>query len=228
MTQKSEQTKKRILKVALKLFQERGFEETTMRNIADGAGVATGASYYHFKNKADIVRHFYEILADEFSDATDKIAAKTDDFGERLRLAMEFRYESLLPYRDSLPAMVRLAIDPGSPLSAFSSGTAKLRDQAIGDFQRLMQGTDLKLPASVSARMPLMLWLWHLLCLYYWLLDGTKKQANTKRLLEQSIQMTPTFLHLLSFPGMTEQLNPFLELLDALNLNTNQEATHES
>ena len=50
-TPKAEETRRRILAAALDLFQERGFAETTMRDIARNAGVATGAAYYYFPSK---------------------------------------------------------------------------------------------------------------------------------------------------------------------------------
>ena len=45
-TTKAEETRDRILDAALRLFRERGFAETTMRDVAAAAGVATGAAYY--------------------------------------------------------------------------------------------------------------------------------------------------------------------------------------
>ena len=58
-TPKAEDTRRRILAAALDLFQERGFGETTMRDIARKADVATGAAYYYFPCKEAIVMAFY-------------------------------------------------------------------------------------------------------------------------------------------------------------------------
>ncbi|HXN93618.1 MAG TPA: helix-turn-helix domain-containing protein, partial [Candidatus Acidoferrales bacterium] len=43
-----EKTKTAILQTALELFRRRGFEVTTMRDIARAAKLATGAAYYYF------------------------------------------------------------------------------------------------------------------------------------------------------------------------------------
>ena len=56
---KAEETRNRILDAALRLFRERGFAETTMRDVATEAGVATGAAYYYFRSKEDLVMAFY-------------------------------------------------------------------------------------------------------------------------------------------------------------------------
>ncbi len=55
-TDKSEQTRALILETAMRLFQERGYEKTTMRAIAAEAGVSVGNAYYYFSAKELQVR----------------------------------------------------------------------------------------------------------------------------------------------------------------------------
>ena len=64
---KSEETRTRILEAALTVFRERGFERSTMREIASVAGVAVGAAYYYFESKVAIVMAFYERSQSEMS-----------------------------------------------------------------------------------------------------------------------------------------------------------------
>src|SRR6266850_2650368 len=47
----SEETRRQILETALALFRERGFEDTTMRDVAARAGLSLGSAYYYFKSK---------------------------------------------------------------------------------------------------------------------------------------------------------------------------------
>jgi AcrR family transcriptional regulator len=49
-------TRERILDAALTLFAEKGYEATSMREIAAQLGITKAALYYHFDSKADIVR----------------------------------------------------------------------------------------------------------------------------------------------------------------------------
>ena len=51
----SEQKKKLILKVATEVFAERGFNETTVSQIAQKAKIAEGSIYHYFKNKEDLL-----------------------------------------------------------------------------------------------------------------------------------------------------------------------------
>ena len=43
---KGDETRARILEAALDAFRQQGYEETTMRQIAARAEMATGAAYY--------------------------------------------------------------------------------------------------------------------------------------------------------------------------------------
>src|SRR5512143_3330834 len=57
---KSDATRRHLLDRALALFQKRGVEATTMRDIADAAGLSLGAAYYYFPSKESLVFAFYE------------------------------------------------------------------------------------------------------------------------------------------------------------------------
>jgi AcrR family transcriptional regulator len=51
-----EDKKERILEAALKLFIEKGIDNTSIALISKEAGVATGTIYYYFENKVDLIR----------------------------------------------------------------------------------------------------------------------------------------------------------------------------
>ncbi|NSC23182.1 TetR/AcrR family transcriptional regulator [Streptomyces albus subsp. chlorinus] len=55
-------TRQRIQDVALELFAERGYEKTSLREIAEQLGVTKAALYYHFKTKEDLVTSLFEDL----------------------------------------------------------------------------------------------------------------------------------------------------------------------
>jgi len=57
-------TKENILKTALKLFADKGYENTSLEEIANKTGVSKPAIYYHFKNKK---RLYNEIFIEKFS-----------------------------------------------------------------------------------------------------------------------------------------------------------------
>src|ERR1051326_6771274 len=84
-TAKSDETRDRIVREALALFQERGFEAATMREIAAKAGVATGAAYYYFPSKDAIVMEFYRRSAEEMQTSIAAVLEGVNRFEDRLR-----------------------------------------------------------------------------------------------------------------------------------------------
>ncbi|WP_333784686.1 TetR/AcrR family transcriptional regulator [Thermocrinis sp.] len=59
-------TKKRILEVALKLFSERGIKETTVKDIAKEVGITEGAIYRHFISKDELVNTVFSTHSQRF------------------------------------------------------------------------------------------------------------------------------------------------------------------
>ena len=59
---KSERSRRQVLDSALALFSHQGYRATSVREIADGAGVSTGSVYHHFPDKESIFR----ALLDEY------------------------------------------------------------------------------------------------------------------------------------------------------------------
>jgi AcrR family transcriptional regulator len=48
-------TRERILDIALELFSDRGYDKTSLRDIAERLGTTKAALYYHFERKEDIL-----------------------------------------------------------------------------------------------------------------------------------------------------------------------------
>src|SRR5438552_16107295 len=65
MTTTATDRRAELLNIAARLFAERGLRATTVRDIADAAGILSGSLYHHFDSKESIVD---EILR-EFLDA---------------------------------------------------------------------------------------------------------------------------------------------------------------
>lgn len=72
-----------LLGIAGELFAERGLRSTTVRDIADAAGILSGSLYHHFDSKEsmvdDLLRGFLDALFDRYReiDAADLGAADT-------------------------------------------------------------------------------------------------------------------------------------------------------
>jgi len=56
----SDSLKTLLIAVSARLFREKGFDNTTVRDIAAAAGVQAGSWFYHFKSKQDILQAVIE------------------------------------------------------------------------------------------------------------------------------------------------------------------------
>jgi AcrR family transcriptional regulator len=65
----SPDTRERILDVALDLFTEKGYDKTTLREIAEQLGFTKAALYYHFPGKKDILLALHFRLHELFQEA---------------------------------------------------------------------------------------------------------------------------------------------------------------
>ena len=61
-------TKEKIINAAIELFNDQGFANVRLQNIADRVGISVGNLAYHFKNKEAIVNQAYEIIGDELKE----------------------------------------------------------------------------------------------------------------------------------------------------------------
>ena len=88
LTKKAEATSSRILHVSLDLFRSRGFEQTTMREIAAKAGVSLGSAYYYFDSKEDLVMAFYEQAIEAMAPRMEAALAGATSFEERIDMVL--------------------------------------------------------------------------------------------------------------------------------------------
>lgn len=57
---KSKETKAKIFRAAKHILQKKGYEELSIKNICEEAGVSNGSFYHHFKTKDDLLSYYIE------------------------------------------------------------------------------------------------------------------------------------------------------------------------
>jgi AcrR family transcriptional regulator len=108
----SEDTKSRLLAMALKLFTEHGVEGTSLQMIADELGVTKAAVYYHFKTKHEITEAVAAPALRELETIVDEAAAQRGR-GTRIEHALAgfvdvvVRHRALLALFSSDPGIAR-------------------------------------------------------------------------------------------------------------------------
>ena len=214
-TPKAEETRNRILDAALRLFRERGFDTTTMRDVAAEAGVATGAAYYYYRSKEDLVLAFYLRTEEEAAETFANVIASTKDIRKRIRGIIDAKFEQFAEHRMLLNALLKTGVDPRNPLSPFSKETKEVRDEHIAWFARALDGSDLKVPRDLGPHLPQLLWLYEMGLIYYWIIDDSPKQRKTRRLVDATIDLVVQLLRAASLPFMGPLRSRALKVLRA-------------
>lgn len=57
---KSKETKEKIFQAAKRILQKNGYENLSIKNICEEAGVSNGSFYHHFKTKDDLLSYYIE------------------------------------------------------------------------------------------------------------------------------------------------------------------------
>jgi AcrR family transcriptional regulator len=95
-----------ILAIAAELFAERGFAATTVREIADAAGILSGSLYHHFDSKEsmadELVRELLERVLAEYR----AIVARGDDPAPTLRALVRAAFTAIADERATVALMV--------------------------------------------------------------------------------------------------------------------------
>ena len=216
MTQKAEETRERILDAALALFREQGFDDTTMRDIAEKASVATGAAYYYFRSKEELVMAFYVRAADEARGIVPERVGRSRDLKKRLRAVIDQKFEQFGAHRKLLVALVRIGIDPKHPLSPFGKETEPMRSESIDFFRDAIDGSSTKVPQDLKADLPRLLWMYQMGLVLFWLFDESPGQRKTRLLTDGTLDLVVRLIQISSLPLMSPLRKRALAIVRAI------------
>jgi AcrR family transcriptional regulator len=196
---KSDETRARILAAAMDLFRRQGFEETTMREIATGAGVATGAAYYYFDSKDAIVLAFYDQSQQEMEPLLEAALAGTKDLKGRVGALLEVKFQYFEPNRRLLGTLAAHA-DPEHRLSPFSTQTLEMRERDMRFFERALEGSRIRVTGELGRHLPRILWMYQMGLILFWIYDRSPAERRTRALVEKSLGIVVRLIKVSDFP----------------------------
>ncbi|MFH8582861.1 TetR family transcriptional regulator [Streptomyces celluloflavus] len=213
---KSEQTRALILETAMRLFQERGYEKTTMRAIAQEAGVSVGNAYYYFDSKAALITGFYDRMVREHAAVTRARLQGIADFGERVEVALLAWVDCAEPYHEFAAQFFSTAADPESPLSPFSDASHPARAAAVQIFRDVLEGSQVgpKLDAELAGLLPDVLWLHLMGVVLYWVFDRSEHTERTRAFVRKSAPMVARAVRLSRFRVVRPLVRDAVELVE--------------
>jgi AcrR family transcriptional regulator len=215
-TVKGDQTKALILETALEMFRERGYEETTMRAIAQKAGVSLGNAYYYFRSKEYLIQAFYQRLHDDHLAVSEPALENDKTLKARLLTVMRLKIDTLNPYHQFAGVLFKTAAHPQSPLNPFSDESDPVREASIRQFDRVLEGSKARIPKDLRAELPYLLWVYHMGIILFWIHDRSPKHRRTYRLVDHTVDLVDRLIHLASNPFMRPLRKQALRLVDEL------------
>jgi AcrR family transcriptional regulator len=210
---KSEETRNRILEAALKLFRQRGFENTTMRDIAKEAGVALGAAYYYYDSKDALVMGFYERAQTDLAQLLDAALTSGKGLEARLHAVISTKLEYFAANRKLLGALSS-HIDPHHPLSPFSKETRAIRERDIDFLAQAIEGSKVRIPEDLRAHLPQLLWLYQMGLMLFWVYDSSPRQNRTELLIDKTLSIVVRLIKFSGLPLMRPLRKVLTDLLE--------------
>lgn len=214
-TSKAEQTRSGIVDAAMRLFRAGGYDATTMRAIADEAGVSLGSAYYYFSGKEELVQAFYDQIQVEHASLAAPVLDE-ETFAARLRGVLETFIDTAEPFHDFGGQFFRNAADPRSPLSPFSAESTPARQASTELFRRVVEGSDLKVAPALRKELPDLLWLLHMGVVLFWVHDDSDGQRRTRTLVAGLVPIVDRAVRLTRLPVVRGLVDDGLGLVRAL------------
>lgn len=195
------ETRSLILETALASFRDRGYDRTTMRGIAEAAGVSLGNAYYYFRSKDELVQEFYvEIQAGHRRRSAE--ALRSRDLVDRLSAVLHAGIDEMAPYHAFAGSFIKVAISPSSASSPFSPQSAAAREAAIGLFREVVDGAAGRPGGALARDLPTLLWLAYLGITLFWVYDTSPEQARTRRLVDATARLVGRLVTVSRLPGL--------------------------
>lgn len=91
-----------LLQIAAELFATKGFKNTTVRDIADSAGILSGSLYHHFDSKESMVDEILSSFQDELFGKYAEILAGDADPRAKLEAAVRVSFEAIDHHRNEV------------------------------------------------------------------------------------------------------------------------------
>ena len=114
---KSEESQKRVLDAAARIFRDNGYAGTTMRAIADAANLKAGSIYYHYKSKDELIAAMLDLgITAVITSVEETLETLPDDVSgrEKIECAIRAHISAIIAHGDYTLA-TRRACPPVHP-----------------------------------------------------------------------------------------------------------------
>lgn len=193
-TEQSAATREQLYQAAIKLIAAKGYEATTLRDIAKKAGVSVGLLYRYFPSKRAVVLALYDELSAEYAARAEKMPP--GPWHARFLFALKTSLAVLAPHRSTLAGLTAVLIgDPYEGVLAPGASQSRVRVQPV--FVEAVTGATDAPDVDAAAALGRLLYVAHLASVLWWLLDRSPRQRATERALAMLERMLPLAANML-------------------------------
>jgi AcrR family transcriptional regulator len=181
--------RERLYAIAMRSIADRGYEATSLRDIAKEADVSVGLLYRYFPGKQAIVIALYDELSTDYArQAADMPPGRWRD---RFLFAVKTSLDVLEPHRIALRALTPVLVgDPDEGIFAAPTAFSRLRVQRV--FEDAITGSTDAPKAPLAESLGRLLYMVHLAVLLWWLLDKSPRRRATTALIALTQQLLPS------------------------------------
>jgi TetR/AcrR family transcriptional regulator of autoinduction and epiphytic fitness len=209
---KQEEIRRSIINTAVELFSEKGFESTTMKQIARAVGIGDATIYKYFSSKDKIIFGFYGLRAEQAVEAfSQEPDLESYSLQEKLQLLIDVYLENLLPDREFVAESLQMIMQ--SPSVLFEDVTP-VRKEFVGLIQELLTEAEKSGEIEKSPFTEYTAKLTNdfiLAILLYWIKDDSDEFSNTTQLVDMSLSLAVEILKTGIVSKVTDLVSFFLK-----------------
>ena len=190
-----EKTRRAILQAAVELMIEKGYKNTSMREIAERAGVSNPTIYNYFATKERLIGAYIEQKHLESIEMLQEIEDfHTYTLREQLQALLESELELYLEDREFMLQIADVAFHESGFKLEILYETRTLFTQAVTEIldAAIEQGSVAKPP--FASYLPQLFWDYFVVVVAYWVKDDSPRFENTTEFIDRSMSVIDALL----------------------------------
>lgn len=169
-----------IYACAMSLFQERGYDQIQLEDIAAASNYPIETVHQYFTSKETIVMRLYAEHVTQLINFMD--TQPSGQLTDRYNTVLTQMLTDLAPNRSALMALFGTAMRPESNLSLMGTDNNPVSHQLSEGYHQLILGSDDALREPKAQQLGIVLYTFHMLIILFWLYDRTPDQQATHKL----------------------------------------------
>ena len=186
--EKKQETRRRIVACARKLFNDKGFEQTTTRDIAKATGIAAGTMFNYFPTKEALAMTIVDEALEEAGTEFEARMRGDETLDEALFAHVAVGLRHLAPHRNYLGEVLETALSPFAR-EVVCEQSQQLRVSHLETVRELIASRGLPTPEAPSGMTMHLYWTLYLGVLSFWAADESPNREDTLVVLDQSMRL---------------------------------------